>query len=160
MTNDALRQANAKPLTPGGVGPTSAESNIDHPDVTVIDILTLYISAGYDRDAFVADGGLRCGQCNHLTPDSRVEVESLRRLEGASDPADMVGVIALTCPACGAKCTAVLKYGPGASEDEVAVWRHANDVRGEGVLPGHMAPGEDRVSKSSATKPSVAPVRT
>ena len=44
-----------------------------------------------------------------------------RRLEGASDPDDMISVVAVTCPRCGTGGTLVLKYGPTAPENEAAV---------------------------------------
>jgi hypothetical protein len=39
----------------------------------------------------------------------------LYRLEGASDPDDMVAVAALRCPSCKTRGTLVLSYGPETS---------------------------------------------
>ena len=47
----------------------------------------------------------------------------MRRTEGVSDPDDMLAVVALTCPQCGAAATAVLGYGPEAAEDDSEVLR-------------------------------------
>lgn len=44
-----------------------------------------------------------------------MQVDSLYRVEGASDPDDMAAVVAVTCPRCSAKGALVLKYGPEAS---------------------------------------------
>jgi hypothetical protein len=46
---------------------------------------------------------------------------TLRRLEGASDPDDLVAVVGLVCPVCGARIAAVLHYGPTASAAEADV---------------------------------------
>lgn len=71
---------------------------------------------------FVTDGGgLRCGACRAVFEPSTMHLDRLRRLEGASDPADMQVVLALHCPHCGARGTAVVAYGPDASEDEAKV---------------------------------------
>ncbi|MCU1375219.1 MAG: endonuclease [Actinomycetia bacterium] len=53
--------------------------------------------------------------CGEATPADEVPVESLWRLEGASDPGDMAAVVAITCPHCDAKDVLVLRYGPEAS---------------------------------------------
>lgn len=67
---------------------------------------------------------------------------SLRRLEGASDPDDMLAVVAVQCPECGRRGTVTLGYGPAASPPDGDVLRALDDRRGHGDLPGHAAPGE------------------
>lgn len=47
----------------------------------------------------------------------------MRRTEGASDPSDMVAVVAVKCPHCGTKATAVLGFGPESDEDDAEVLR-------------------------------------
>lgn len=44
-----------------------------------------------------------------------MRVDSLSRVEGASDPGDMAAVVALTCPRCSRGSVLVLTYGPEAS---------------------------------------------
>lgn len=62
------------------------------------------------------EGGLvRCESCGESVEAAGVRVDSLHRVEGASDPDDMAVVVAVTCPNCGAKGALVLKYGPDAS---------------------------------------------
>ena len=46
-------------------------------------------------------------------------VDQNRRLEGASDPTDMVIVLSFHCPICDRAGTLVLHYGPDAGEEEV-----------------------------------------
>jgi hypothetical protein len=50
-------------------------------------------------------------------------VTDIRRTEGASDPDDMLAVVALTCPRCQTRAAAVLGYGPEAAEDDADVLR-------------------------------------
>ncbi|MFN8017959.1 MAG: hypothetical protein U0P45_07525 [Acidimicrobiales bacterium] len=58
---------------------------------------------------------LRCSACGSESDAERFEVEEERRLEGASDPDDMVLVVAARCPVCGSKGAIVLGYGAAAS---------------------------------------------
>jgi hypothetical protein len=58
---------------------------------------------------------VRCEVCGEETPADELAVDSLARLEGASDPGDMAAVIAMTCPHCDAKDVLVVRYGPEAS---------------------------------------------
>jgi hypothetical protein len=59
-----------------------------------------------------------------VSPASAIVVHELRRLEGASDPADMLAVAAIACPACGTRGTLVLTYGPEATAGDDAVLSH------------------------------------
>jgi hypothetical protein len=70
------------------------------------------------------DGDLCCLTCGHCTSPSDVAVDELRRLEGASDPADMAAVLAVRCPNCGARGTSVVRYGPEADAGHAALLRH------------------------------------
>ena len=111
---------------------------------SILDILEYYRAAGFGADAYAIDGGqMRCGSCQSLITADHLDIHSLRRLEGASDPSDMVGVIAIICPVCDAHATAVLKFGPEASPAEVEIWQRAKDRRQDDGMDGHMAPGED-----------------
>jgi hypothetical protein len=74
--------------------------------------------AGSGSDAVSGSGSLRCGSCGAVSGAGSFDLGLLRRTEGASDPADMVAVAGLTCPACEAKGTVALKYGPEASPEE------------------------------------------
>ncbi len=56
-------------------------------------------------------------------------MHALRRTEGASDPADMLAVVALCCPACDTRGTAVLNYGPEATVDDAEVLVGLEDER-------------------------------
>lgn len=76
--------------------------------------------AGWDTQVIPdgPPGSVRCGRCGEVHEIARWAVDDERRLEGASDPADMVMVVALTCPACGARGAIALGYGPDASAED------------------------------------------
>ena len=114
----------------------------DH--TTLTEILGQFADAGFVGDFEVAGGGttLRCLTCDEETPASEFSQHTLRRLEGASDPADMAAVAAVTCPRCGARGAVVLPYGPSASASEALVLAELRDARGDSVAPGNSAPGE------------------
>ena len=69
-------------------------------------------------------------------------MHSLRRLEGASDPAEMMAVVAITCPRCEARGVLVLGYGPAAAVEDSDVLRALDDQRGDSMAPRSSAPGE------------------
>jgi hypothetical protein len=64
----------------------------------------------------LAGGDVRCDGCGEASPAGDFAVGTLRRTEGASDPGDMSAVVALTCPRCSTRGTAVLRFGPEAGE--------------------------------------------
>ena len=92
-------------------------------DVTLIQVLSELARSGYDHDVLVDqdDGWLTCAVCRARTTASDANVESLRRIEGASDPADMAAVLGMTCGSCGSRGTAIVRYGPEASPGEAVV---------------------------------------
>ena len=55
--------------------------------------------------------------------------------EGASDPADMVMVVPLTCPVCATTGTLVLHYGAEVTEAEELVTVALQRAPGEGPIP-------------------------
>lgn len=90
---------------------------------TVSGILRALAEEGYGHQ-FVPGrdpGTLRCLVCGSTSAVERMTVHDERRLEGASDPDDMVLVEALSCPVCAAGGTIVLGYGPEASADDAAL---------------------------------------
>ena len=99
-------------------------------NTTLVAILQRMAADGYAGDVFITDDGLlRCGACRHTMAPYDMEVHAIRRLEGASDPADMAAVLALVCERCGAKGTAVVRFGPEASAGDAAVLAGLEDHR-------------------------------
>jgi hypothetical protein len=89
---------------------------------TLTSVLQAYVDNGYAANMTVTDDGLlRCPTCRNEVPPDNTCLHALRRMEGASDPADMLAVLALECPKCGALGTAVVHYGPDSTEGEVTV---------------------------------------
>jgi hypothetical protein len=86
---------------------------------TITDVLDTFEAAGYTAQFIVrSEGVLECAECKARFAGSAARIDALRRLEGASDPDDMIVVAALVCPRCGARGTVVLGYGPAASEED------------------------------------------
>ena len=134
-------EANATDVQPDRAAEMTDRQNSEP---SLLEILAYYAEGGFGADAHATDGGrILCGSCQSLITPERLDVHSIRRLEGASDPSDMVGVIAIICPVCNAHATAVLKFGPEASPDEIEIWQRTKDLRSSDTLGGHMAPGED-----------------
>jgi ribosomal protein S27AE len=69
------------------------------------------------------DRRVECGACGAESDAADLDVASVRRLEGASDPDDMMAVVAAACTRCGAGGTLVLGFGPNASDDDTDVAR-------------------------------------
>jgi hypothetical protein len=94
-------------------------------NTSLVAVLAGLRQAGYEADLDVADDGrLCCRACDHRAVPDEVRLDELRRLEGASDPADMMAVLAVRCPSCGARGTAVVRYGPEAEPGHAELLRH------------------------------------
>jgi hypothetical protein len=112
-------------------------------EATLTAVLASYESAGFDAQFAATDEGeVHCYSCGTNTVPQRVGLHSLRRLEGASDPADMLAVAAITCPACDVKGVLVLNYGPDTTPGESDVLIGLEDRRHDDVLPSSQTPDE------------------
>lgn len=97
---------------------------------TMMDAHRLYEGRGFDAQfAARGNGEIKCFSCGGSNDARRYGLESLRRIEGASDPGDMCMVSALVCPACGVRGTATFCYGPGCPPEDAAVLRRLEDAR-------------------------------
>jgi hypothetical protein len=102
-------------------------SGVARDNETLLDVLN-----GLQRQGFkgsftpleadgVTDGArLQCATCRNAFDADEADVSELRRLEGASDPDDMLAVVALECPRCGTRGSLVVGYGPTATTEEAA----------------------------------------
>lgn len=89
---------------------------------TLLGVLDEAASLGYDTQQIAhQNGAIECTACTKRTPAGGFDVEHVRRLEGASDAADLLLVAWAPCPNCGERGALVLGYGPNASSDDVAV---------------------------------------
>jgi len=82
----------------------------------------------------VEGGKVECFTCHETSPASALAVEKLARLEGPTDPSDMVALAAVTCPRCEARGTLLLGYGPDSTLEDAEALQALGDVRqGSGV---------------------------
>lgn len=99
-------------------------------DRTILEVLGDLEAMGFSGQFAPRDGAqVECVACHRLSPADETVLRRLERLEGASDPDDMMAVVGLACPHCGAQGTAVLSYGPEASPTDVEVLRSFEDAR-------------------------------
>lgn len=99
------------------------------------------VLAALDREGYagqlraVAGGRIQCLTCRNEAPAAAFAIERLQRLEGVSDPADMMAVTGVRCPSCGIRGTLLLRYGPESTLEEAEVLRELEDAReGPGVV--------------------------
>ena len=98
--------------------------------LTIADALREFEQRGYVGQFVIREGGaVECEACHTQHRPKDVAVEAMRRVEGVSDPADMVFIGALRCPHCGRSGTATMKYGPEASREETIVLREIDHDR-------------------------------
>jgi hypothetical protein len=115
-----------RPVNPPGDETAAAADEARDPDayvqgeaVTLLSVLDHFAALGFTGQ-FDAQAGavVRCLTCRQGTAAAEMDVEDLRRLEGASDPSDMLAVAAMRCPHCGARGTLVLNFGPEATAED------------------------------------------
>ncbi len=110
--------------------PTPTPPGVPSDTTTLVSVLAALSADGFDGDFFVTEEvQLRCGDCRADVDPTEAVLHGLRRLEGASDPADMAAVLSLECPRCGAKGTAVVRFGPEAAPHEDEVLAAIDDQR-------------------------------
>jgi hypothetical protein len=106
-------------LTADAAEPRPPVPGVPSDNTTLVAVLDGIAGEGYDGDFFVTrDGLLHCAQCGVELDASEFDVDAVRRMEGASDPDDLVAVVAARCPACTAAGTAVVGLGPTAPAEE------------------------------------------
>jgi hypothetical protein len=139
---DPITDQLADPVPTAGAG---SDAGVPSDNTTLSDVLARYDEAGF-RGQFAARAGgvVHCYACGTDHDPAAVELVSLRRLEGASDPDDMLAIAALRCPACGSRGTAVLGYGPDSAVEDGELLIRLEDMRGaeNPAVPADAAPGE------------------
>lgn len=104
---------------------------------TLVEVIRTLEADGYTAQMAPREGGVvRCFACHTDSPAALAHIDALCRTEGASDPDDMVAVVALCCPNCRAKGTMTLKYGPAATCEEDEVLRLLDPEPLTGGAPG------------------------
>jgi hypothetical protein len=148
--NDPITDQTADPQPLAGVDAGAPSDN-----TTLMEVLARYEQAGFTGQFGARDGGaVHCFACGAEHPAAVVELVSLRRLEGASDPDDMLAVAAIRCPHCGARGTAVLGYGPDSAPEDGELLLALEDLRGaeDPTVPADAAPGEIAGRRSEIAK--------
>jgi len=116
-------------LIEADAGPDQGRSSAPSDNTTLSAVVAGFEGEGYGAHFVARPGGvLLCDACSAESAAGTYSVATVRRLEGASDPDDMVSVVAAACPACGADGLAVLGYGPTASDSD-------NDVSSALTMP-------------------------
>lgn len=89
---------------------------------TLMGVLDEAGRAGYDVQQLARPNArVECSACGQQTPARDFDIDHVRRLEGASDSADLLLVTWSACPSCGRRGTLVLGYGPNANADDTAI---------------------------------------
>lgn len=110
--------------------PTTPEPGAPSDNTTLVAILACFEREGFTVNMFVTeDAMVRCGACRQDTAPEDLELDRLRRVEGASDPSDMAAVLGITCRRCGAKGTAITRFGPEADAQDGQVLLALDDQR-------------------------------
>ena len=115
----------------GGGGSLASEPMLNEPvagapsdNVTMTEVISALDADGYGAQFIPqAEGAVECSHCGAVVAAGDLDVAVARRLEGASDPADMSTVYAATCPRCGAGGTIVVAFGVNASAEEATIGR-------------------------------------
>ena len=98
---------------------------------SLAELIGTFESEGYRGQMAVReDGNILCLGCHQESHASEFQIDGLERMEGASDPDDMLAVMALVCPVCSTHGTLVVSYGPEAGPEDVEVLALLGDVDG------------------------------
>lgn len=121
--------------SPSDPPPAATGEGIARDAETLVEVLNRLEWRGYDGQFRALDGTrVKCLTCHHEYAASDLAIRRMTRLEGASDPADMLVVMGIVCPRCAAKGTLVLNYGPDSTVEEADVLVALDDQRrGPGV---------------------------
>jgi hypothetical protein len=88
-------------------------------DTALLTVLRQFDSEGFAGQFQAVEGpALLCLTCHRTSPLSSVDANRIVRLEGASDPSDMLVVIPVACPECSTRGTLVSNFGPEATLEE------------------------------------------
>ena len=98
---------------------------------TLAELLAAFELEGYRGQMAARPAGfVLCTHCHQESQAEDIQVDGLERMEGASDPDDMLAVVALVCPICNTHGTLVLGYGPEADPDDAEVLARLGAVDG------------------------------
>lgn len=113
----------------------SPDSYIQGEATTLLDLLGQLDESGFSGQFDERNGEARCLACRRTMDPRLLAVRALRRLEGASDPSDMLVVAAVVCPCCGVAGSLILNYGPEATPGESDLLLGLPDASGQEQWP-------------------------
>jgi hypothetical protein len=97
---------------------------------SLLGILGSFGDDGFTYDFSTLPGGIvECGACHVPHRADTLELHRLERLEGDSDPSEMLAVCAVACPSCGIRGTLVLTFGPESTREDDDVLALLDDAR-------------------------------
>jgi hypothetical protein len=97
---------------------------------SLLGILATFRDDGFTDDFATRGGGMvECGRCHVPHRADALELHRLERLEGDSDPSEMLAVCAVVCPSCGIRGTLVLTFGPESTREDDEVLELLGDAR-------------------------------
>lgn len=85
---------------------------------TLLGVLAAFEQAGYGGQLVERGGAVHCLTCGTTTEPAAFPIDRVERLEGASDPDDMLMVLGGRCPYCATLGTLTLNFGPTAEAGE------------------------------------------
>ena len=122
-------------LTGSASGRSGAAGTPAPTAATLIEVVEAAKQRGIGAEFALAGSDVNCNACGSDSPPDAMRREWVHRLEGASDPDEMLTVSALTGPACGAQGLLILPYGPAADESEAEVSRRLPDPANADMAP-------------------------
>src|SRR5258706_8213985 len=97
---------------------------------SLLALLEEFRSEGFTFDFHSRPGGIvECGKCHAQHRADTIELHRLERLEGDSDPSEMLAVCAVACPTCDIRGTLVLTFGPESTREDDEVMELLDHVR-------------------------------
>ena len=97
---------------------------------SLLGLLAEFRDEGFTKDFRTLPGGIvECGACHVPHRADTLELHRLERLEGDSDPSEMLAVCAVMCPACGTRGSLVLTFGPESTREDDEVLELLDDAR-------------------------------
>lgn len=108
---------------------------VPDPPSSPADSPLLAVLSAFEADGFTGqfdsrdDGTIRCLTCGRDVDPGEALAGDPYRLEGASDPADMLAVVPVRCPSCRTAGVLVATYGPEATLADAEVLRRLEPGR-------------------------------
>ena len=88
-------------------------------DETLRSVTAEFEALGFTAQFRSEAGGLiHCFTCGEDFPAAQLDASDVRRLEGVSDPADMLLVAPVICASCATPGTLTLNYGPESTPED------------------------------------------